>query len=90
MTEQSGLWAIQWQGSPKPDAEFCFDTKEEAENTLRGSASWGTVVPLYRASDEERAALDWAIDQCNEYDRVGLPEAEKALRHLRTLQEKLK
>jgi len=47
------IWAIQWDGIPIIDSEYCFPSETEARNyLLKCSKSKGTIVPLYRLENK--------------------------------------
>ena len=48
------VWAIQWDGIPIIDSEYCFPSETEARNyLLKCSKSKGTIVPLYRLENKQ-------------------------------------
>lgn len=82
---------LYWAVKSSDGGELICSSRKLAEREFaREGGEIFCLVPRPAFTDEELDALDRAIEQYSEYDRVGLPEAEKALIHLCTLRDKLK
>lgn len=62
-TRQPMAWGIQWGGDTKPDLDYFFSSRYEAEMHLSARVVSGTIVPVYldpppaTLTDEERKLL---------------------------------